>query len=116
MVLPCPPRSWLDPTASLEAMSDESGSEQACPVCGKHSLALDEPPRIDVLGVQPYSDMVGMGDLPTKGAIGIVCLECGTRWRDKDAFDGNDPEPDIAREGDGSPLDAMVDNEDGSAA
>jgi hypothetical protein len=97
-------------------MSDQSASEQACPVCGKRTLALDEPPRIDVLGVQPYSDMVGMGDLPTKGAIGIVCLECGNRWRDKDAFDRNESEPDVVPEADGSPPGEMVDHEDGSGA
>ena len=79
-------------------MTDQTASEQACPVCGKHALALDEPPRIDVLGIQPYSDIVGMGDLPTKGAIGIVCLECGTHWRDKDAFDRNDPDPEVIPE------------------
>ena len=73
-------------------MSDTTRSETACPVCGKHTLALDEPPRIDVLGVQPYSDLVGMGDLPASGAIGIFCLECGTHWRDKGAFDRNEPD------------------------
>lgn len=97
-------------------MNQETGSEQVCPVCDKHALALDEPPRIDVLGVQPYSDIVGMGDLPTKGAIGIVCLECGTRWRDKDAFDRNDPDPEVAPLADDSPADEAFDDEDGSDA
>jgi hypothetical protein len=68
-------------------MSEHSRSEQACPVCSEHSLALDRPPEIDVMGVQQYSDMLGMGDLPNQGAMGIVCLSCGTHWRDKEAFD-----------------------------
>lgn len=68
-------------------------SELACPVCGQHALAVDEPPRIDVMGVQPYSDMLGMGDLQAGGMPGIVCLNCGTRWRDRGAFDRGEPEP-----------------------
>jgi hypothetical protein len=76
-------------------MSDRVRSEQACPVCGQHTLALDEPPRIDVMGIQLYSDIVGMGDLRQGGPVGIVCLDCGTRWRDKAAFDRNDPEPEV---------------------
>jgi hypothetical protein len=74
-------------------MSEEARSEQACPVCGEHALALDRPPEIDVMGVQQYSDMLGMGDLPNEGAVGIVCLECDTHWRDKAAFDRGDAEP-----------------------
>lgn len=74
-------------------MGDQTRSEQACPVCGQHTLALDEPPRIDVMGVQAYSDMLGMGDLRSEGAVGIVCLSCDTRWRDKAAFDRGEPDP-----------------------
>ena len=75
-------------------MSEEARSEQACPVCGEHALALDTPPEIDVMGVQQYSDMLGMGDLPNEGALGIVCLECKTHWRDKAAFDRGEADPD----------------------
>ena len=64
-------------------MSEQARSEQACPVCSQHTLALDQPPEIDAMGVQAFSDMVGMGDLHNEGAIGIVCLNCKTRWRDK---------------------------------
>ncbi len=74
-------------------MGEDERSEQACPACGRHTLALDQPPQIDVMGVQPYSDMLGMGDLKNEGALGIVCLSCDTHWRDKDAFERNDPEP-----------------------
>lgn len=73
-------------------MSDTTRSEQACPACGQHTLAIDEPPHIDVMGVQAYSDMIGMGDFQQRAVLGIVCLACGTRWRDRAAFDRNEPE------------------------
>ncbi len=74
-------------------MSERARSEQACPVCGQHTLALDQPPEIDVMGVQAYSDMLGMGDLANQGAVGIVCLTCDTHWRDKAAFDRGEVDP-----------------------
>jgi hypothetical protein len=73
-------------------MGEAARSAQACPVCAQHTLAVDEPPRIDVMGVQSYSDIVGMGDL-RQAVLGIVCLTCGTRWRDREAFDRNEPSP-----------------------
>jgi len=76
-------------------MSEQTRSEQACPVCGKHTLALDRPPEIDVMGVQAYSDMLGMGDLHNEGTVGIVCLSCDTRWRDRAAFDRGEPDPEV---------------------
>lgn len=79
-------------------MSEPARSEQACPVCAQHTLALDRPPEIDVMGVQQYNDLLGMGDLENEGALGIVCLNCKTRWRDKAAFDRGEPEPDIDSE------------------
>ena len=79
-------------------MSDTTRSEQACPACGQHTLAIDEAPHIDVMGVQAYSDMLGMGDVQEAAMPGIICLSCGTRWRDRAAFDRNDPEPDDASE------------------
>ena len=84
-------------------MGEEQRSEQACPVCSKHTLAIDEPPQIDVMGVQAYSDIIGMGDLHQGGEVGIVCLSCGTHWRDKAAFERGEAEPaadPIADEGD----------------
>lgn len=74
-------------------MGEQARSEQACPVCSRHTLAVDEPPQIDVMGVQAYSDMLGMGDLHQGGSVGIVCLGCGTHWRDKAAFDRGEAEP-----------------------
>ena len=49
-------------------MSEADRSELACPICSQHTLALDQPPRIDVMGVQLYSDIVGMGDLQQSSA------------------------------------------------
>jgi hypothetical protein len=86
-------------------MSEHPRSEQACPVCAQHTLALDQPPQIDVMGVQAYHDLVGMGDLKPTGSVGIVCLNCDTRWRDKAAFDRRDATPD----------DASADEDDGLA-
>lgn len=103
-------------------MSEHPRSEQACPVCGEHTLALDQPPQIDVMGVQPYSDLLGMGDLHSKGAVGIVCLNCDTHWRDKAAFDRNEPERDISFEpseehfGGGTLADADASSASGGAA
>ena len=85
-------------------MSEQARSELACPVCSKHTLAVDEPPRIDVMGVQAYSDIIGMGDLHQEGSVGIVCLSCDTRWRDKAAFDRGEAEPDA---------DSVADADDG---
>ena len=84
-------------------MSEQAKSEQACPVCGQHTLALDRPPEIDVMGVQAYSDMLGMGDLQNEGAVAIVCLNCHTLWKDKGAFDRGEPEPDVASDGSDDP-------------
>jgi hypothetical protein len=68
-------------------------SKERCPVCGEQQLALDNPPHIDVQGVQPYSDLLGMGDVKVQAEPGIVCLHCGTHWRSLQAFRANDPEP-----------------------
>jgi len=86
-------------------MDEKTRSEQACPVCGQHRLAIDEPPRIDVMGIQLYSDIVGMGDL-RQPAMGIVCLGCGTRWQDREAFDRGEPEPEEEPEPEGLSADS----------
>jgi hypothetical protein len=94
-------------------MSEQTRSQQACPVCGQHTLAIDEPPQIDVMGVQSYSDLLGMGDLRSVGSVGIVCLSCGTHWRDKAAFDRGEPDPDVGPLPDAGPdHDDEVDGED----
>ena len=94
-------------------MSEEARSEQACPVCGEHMLALDQPPEIDVMGVQAYSDMLGMGDLPNAGALGIVCLNCDTHWHDKDAFDRGEPDTDVSSDEPDEVADDAAEDSDG---
>ena len=96
-------------------MNEEARSELACPVCSRHTLALDRPPEIDVMGVQQYSDMLGMGDLPNEGALGIVCLSCDTHWRDKAAFDRGEPDADADSDA-GSEASADVDPGEGGGA
>ena len=71
----------------------EARSQLACPVCGQHRLAIARPPHIAVMGVQPYSDLLGLGDREPETPPAIECLACGTRWRDIDAFNAGKPEP-----------------------
>ena len=96
-------------------MSEEARSETACPVCSQHSLALDRPPEIDVMGVQAYSDMLGMGDLHNEGTVGIVCLSCDTHWRDKAAFDRGEPDPEDAQASDEVDPDDAFEGDDDKA-
>jgi len=49
-----------------------------CPVCGNHTLALEQPPHLPVAGAQPYTELYRMGDLPMP--IGVRCRRCGTAW------------------------------------
>jgi hypothetical protein len=97
-------------------MNEQARSKQACPVCSQHTLALDQPPQIDIMGVQSYSDILGMGDLRTEGTLGIVCLSCGTRWRDKAAFDRGQAEPagdgQLGEDVDDGAFDAEADEDD----
>jgi hypothetical protein len=61
-------------------------SRWACPVCGAHRLAMDELPRVGAMGAQPYTDILGMGDPGNRTMPAILCLACGSRWPDADAF------------------------------
>jgi hypothetical protein len=62
-------------------------------MCGQHRLAVARPPHIAVMGVQPYSDLLGLGDPEPDTPPAIECLACGTQWRDIDAFNAGKPEP-----------------------
>jgi hypothetical protein len=65
----------------------ESGrSAQACPECGAHQLTLLEFPSMDVRGVRPYDELIGMGDPRPDDPPGIGCLACGAEWPDLAAF------------------------------
>ena len=50
------------------------------------------------MGVQPYSDLLGLGDPEPVTPPAIECLACGTRWRDIDAFNAGRPEPSATSE------------------
>ena len=62
---------------------------QTMSVCGKHTLALEQPPEIQVIGAQPYTEIYRMGDLPMP--IGIRCRSCGTAWPTIDALRAGEP-------------------------
>jgi CheY-like chemotaxis protein len=67
-------------------VSVEDESRWACPTCGERRLAMEELPRIGAMGAQPYSDILGMGDPSDRVLPSIVCLGCGRRWDDAEAF------------------------------
>ena len=70
-------------------MSDsKSGgrSAEACPVCGAHQLQLLYFPAIDVSGVQPYSELIGIRDPQPDVPPGIGCGACGTEWVSLEEF------------------------------
>jgi hypothetical protein len=66
--------------------SEQATSAEMCPDCGAHRVALLPLPDTAVLGVQPYTDLLGMGDpsAPLRASIG--CLACGAEWPDIDSF------------------------------
>ncbi|HSH21502.1 MAG TPA: hypothetical protein VK992_02640 [Candidatus Caenarcaniphilales bacterium] len=61
-------------------------SAEACPVCGAHQLTLLRFPRVDVRGVRPYDEIIGMGDPTADDPPGIGCLACGSEWTDLETF------------------------------
>jgi len=61
-------------------------SDEPCPVCGERQLSLVTFPRVDVKGVAPLDELIGMGDPETGQQPGIGCLSCGTEWPSLAAF------------------------------
>lgn len=61
-------------------------SEEACPRCGRHALSLLDFPHVATTGVQPYAELLGMGELRADQVPGIGCLACGAQWSDLTAF------------------------------
>jgi hypothetical protein len=47
---------------------------------------MEELPNVGAMGAQPLSDIIGMGDPSERRMPEIVCLACGRRWSDADAF------------------------------
>ena len=81
-------------------------SADPCPVCGHHDLTLDLPPHLPVSGVQPYTDLYAMGDLPMPA--GVHCASCGTRWVSIEALRAGEPSPPDVE----PPPDLVVEGED----
>jgi hypothetical protein len=65
------------------------GSARACPVCGRHTLALERPPEIQVVGAQPYTELYRMGDLPMP--VGVRCRACEAWWPTVEALEAGEP-------------------------
>ncbi len=61
-------------------------SREACPVCGAHALHLLYFPDVDLTGVRPMDDLVGMGDLKPEQPPGIGCEACGSEWTTLEEF------------------------------
>jgi hypothetical protein len=79
------------PEPQADARLEEARSEEACPVCGNHTLSLLDFPHVATMGVQPNSDILGMGEPRVEQPPGIACLTCGTQWSDLDAFRQEQP-------------------------
>ena len=74
------------PVVRHEPSLDGARSEEACPACGRHTVSLLDFPYVSTMGVQPYTELLGMGEPSVQQAPGIGCLSCGTQWPDLKAF------------------------------
>jgi hypothetical protein len=70
---------------------DTARSEEACPACGAHRLALLDFPDTPTIGYQAYSEIIGMGEAHELTPPGIACLACGAEWRDLATFRAAQP-------------------------
>lgn len=74
------------PEPALEPDLEVARSEEACPRCGRHALGLIDFPHVAAMGVQPYNELLGMGEAQVRQDPGIGCLRCGAQWPDLAAF------------------------------
>lgn len=74
------PQAVADPALEAER------SAEACPACGRHTVSLLGFPHVATMGVQPYGELLGMGELTPDQPPSIACLSCGTQWPDISAF------------------------------
>ncbi len=63
------------------ALNESSRSEEACPRCGAHRLALLTLPEIDTTGYRPLDEAYGLVAGPALQEPAIGCLACGAEWR-----------------------------------
>ncbi|MEO7119251.1 MAG: hypothetical protein ABIZ34_09810 [Candidatus Limnocylindrales bacterium] len=61
-------------------------SKEACPICGAHSLTLLRFPNVSTMGIQPYLEIIGMGEPTVEERPGIGCLTCNAEWDNLAAF------------------------------
>ncbi|MFN8619248.1 MAG: hypothetical protein U0869_00700 [Chloroflexota bacterium] len=64
-------------------------SVDPCPHCGRHELALTQPPEIPVMGAQPYTAIYRMGDVASP--VGVRCRACGMTWPTIEAQRAGEP-------------------------
>jgi hypothetical protein len=67
-------------------MSDDARSEDACPVCGEHRLAVLHFAEEGALDDQAPQAVLGATMAPPDEPPGIGCLACGAEWPDLAAF------------------------------
>jgi hypothetical protein len=61
-------------------------SDEACPACGAHEVALVDFPSVSAVGYQVFSETIGMGEVKESTPPAIGCLACGAEWADLAAF------------------------------
>jgi hypothetical protein len=61
-------------------------SNEACPVCGAHRLALVEFPTVSGAANPAASEVFGATTTPDQTPPAIACLACGCDWPDLPAF------------------------------
>jgi hypothetical protein len=67
-------------------IDDSTRSDQACPACGAHELALVDFPSVSAVGYQVFSETIGMGEVRETTPPAIGCLACGAEWPDLTTF------------------------------
>jgi len=65
---------------------DSTRSDEACPACGAHQLALVDFPSVSAVGYQVFAETVGMGEIRETTPPAIGCQACGAEWADLAAF------------------------------
>ena len=60
--------------------NEKQQSTESCPVCGANELELLYYPTVDVTGVRPYDELLGMGNAKPDQLPGIGCRACGSEW------------------------------------
>ena len=74
------------PVPRSDPRLDDARSKDPCPVCGHHTLTLLDFPHVSTMGVQPYSELLGMGEPMVEQPPGIACLTCGSQWPSIEEF------------------------------